>query len=111
MRARPTRRQRTAPSRPISSGGFSTPRPAYIFFTISEAERGVIDIGFSQFVFEGAAYSAYTDQVEGSTALYRFFNTETGTHFYTASDDERAAVDLGLPEYDYEGIAYYVDII
>ena len=33
-----------------------------------------------------------TEQVDGSIPLYRFFNTETGTHFYTAAEAEKDSI-------------------
>lgn len=39
-------------------------------------------------------------------AVYRFWNSTTGTHFYTASSEEREAVAGNLPQYAYEGEAF-----
>ena len=61
------------------------------------------------FNFEGTAYQAHTNEADGTEALYRFYNTENGTHFYTTSEAERDAVIENLPNFNYEGIAYYVD--
>lgn len=41
------------------------------------------------------------------TAVYRFFNSKTGTHFYTANASERDFVIRSFPEFSYENIAFY----
>lgn len=40
-------------------------------------------------------------------AVFRFFNTATGTHFYTASVEERDRVIATLPVLHYEGTAFH----
>lgn len=43
-------------------------------------------------------------------AVYRFYNTRTGTHFYTPDVDEALGVIANLSYiYSYEGIAYFAD--
>ncbi|NBC31314.1 MAG: hypothetical protein GVY13_01430 [Alphaproteobacteria bacterium] len=41
-----------------------------------------------------------------TTAVYRFYNIETGTHFYTASETEKDFVASELDEFQFEGAAY-----
>jgi hypothetical protein len=41
------------------------------------------------------------------TAVYRFFNTATGSHFFTGSATEKDSVIANLPTYKYEGVAFY----
>ena len=38
--------------------------------------------------------------------VYRFFNTQTGTHFFTASTDERDSIIANIPTFSYEGNAF-----
>jgi hypothetical protein len=38
--------------------------------------------------------------------VFRFFNTQTGTHFYTTSTSERDQVIANLPQYSFEGEAF-----
>jgi hypothetical protein len=38
--------------------------------------------------------------------VYRFYNTQTGTHFYTSSEAEREDVTNNNAAFVYEGIAY-----
>ena len=59
------------------------------------------------FSYEGKGWYANVGAGAGATAMYRFFNTRTGTHFYTTSAAERDSVLLNSPAYNYEGIAYY----
>ncbi len=63
-----------------------------------------------QFNYEGVAYHLHSSTDADDIALYRFFNTETGTHFYTAVQAERDNVINTLSQYTYEGIVGYVDI-
>lgn len=96
------------------TGSSDEPLPVYRFlnqdtgvhlYTIDENERDAVD-ELSNFNFEGEAFFAYENQIEGSIPIYRFFNPTTGAHFYTPSADERDAV-LELPDYQSEGVAYY----
>ena len=41
------------------------------------------------------------------TAVYRFFNVQTGAHFFTASAAERDFVIQTYPQFQYENIAFY----
>ncbi|GKT25731.1 trypsin-like peptidase domain-containing protein [Acidovorax sp. SUPP3334] len=43
----------------------------------------------------------------GRTAVYRFFNSSTGSHFFTASAGERDFVINTYPAFAYEGVAFY----
>lgn len=39
--------------------------------------------------------------------VYRFFNTDTGSHLYTMDDSEREFIETNLDNYNGEGIKYY----
>ena len=43
---------------------------------------------------------------QGIKPIYRFFNTQKGTHFYTRYVSERNAVSGSLPQFSYEGPAF-----
>jgi hypothetical protein len=43
----------------------------------------------------------------GTLPVYRFFNTETGTHFYTISEDEKNYVLATWPQFHLDGPAFY----
>ena len=45
--------------------------------------------------------------LEGVEAIYRYFNTETGSHLYTTDEVERAYIEENLPNYNFEGIKYH----
>lgn len=79
------------------------------FYTASEDERAHVTNNLPDFIYEGIAYQGYASEVSGtSVALYRFYNSSTGTHFYTASEAERDSIQT-VGSLTYEGIAYYVD--
>lgn len=46
-------------------------------------------------------------QPAGTLPVYRFFNTETGTHFYTISEDEKNYVLATWPQFHLDGPAFY----
>ncbi len=59
---------------------------------------------------EGIAFYAYPDGMQPADAkpVYRFYNTNTGTHYFTI--DETEATTLSTDQsylYTYEGIAFY----
>ncbi len=95
--------------------GNPEPLPVYRFlnqdtgvhlYTISEVERDATQ-ELDNFSFEGEAFFAYSNEVDGSIPIYRFFNTTTGAHFYTPSIAERDNVEANLPDFQSEGVAYY----
>ena len=45
--------------------------------------------------------------LEGVEAVYRYFNTGTGSHLYTTDEVERAYIEENLPNYNFEGIKYH----
>ncbi|MBB3997814.1 matrixin family metalloprotease [Aureimonas pseudogalii] len=80
------------------------------FYTASAAERDEVMRTLPQFRFEGVGYKASATDGGGEfDALYRFYNTETGTHFYTTNEEEMITVLDTLPQYRYEGISAFVD--
>jgi uncharacterized protein (DUF1800 family) len=79
------------------------------FYTQSESEKNYVLATYPVFAFEGPAYYAPPDgAAQGSTPLYRFYNSRTGAHFYTISADERDKVLDNWPWFAYESVAYYV---
>ncbi|MBO0346817.1 FG-GAP-like repeat-containing protein [Roseibium limicola] len=80
------------------------------FYTADAAERDFVVSAYSNYVYEGTAYFAYSEGGEGRQGLHRFYNSETKAHFYTASDAEQEYVANTYEAYHYEGIAYYVDV-
>ncbi|AFZ36162.1 hypothetical protein Sta7437_2632 [Stanieria cyanosphaera PCC 7437] len=82
-------------------------------YTVSEVEKNsIIDNLGSIYRFEDTAYYAYDTAVDGTTPVYRFYNTNLDVHFYTPSTVERDFVLDNLPQYRQEGIGgvgFYVD--
>ncbi|SDT03367.1 Trypsin [Halopseudomonas xinjiangensis] len=44
---------------------------------------------------------------QARSAIYRFYNTQSGTHFMTANTFERDSIIRTAPHFRYEGIAFY----
>jgi photosystem II stability/assembly factor-like uncharacterized protein len=77
------------------------------FYTASVAERDHVLATWPQFRPEGVAFHAVdAARDDVGTPVFRFFNTQTGTHFYTASPEERAHVLATWPQFVEEGVAY-----
>ena len=80
------------------------------FYTIGDYERDFVRQNLFNYQYEGQVFYAYDNNSSGDhEALYRFFNTATGTHFYTASVVERDSVVATLPSFKYEGIGFYIE--
>ncbi len=79
------------------------------FYTASELERNTLVLSRPDLVYEGAGLNAIANPTTdaSASAVYRFFDTQYGTHFYTASTVERDATQLGRPDLVYEGIGFY----
>ncbi len=45
--------------------------------------------------------------IAGAKPVYRFFNTETGSHLYTMDEIERGFIEDNLANYNFEDIQYY----
>ena len=81
------------------------------FYTINASERDTVINNYDDFIwrFEGQAFCAYDQPIEGAIPVYRFWSDKNQTHFYTISLSER---DYVINNYDdfvwrFEGIAYY----
>jgi len=89
---------------------FYNPSKNSHFYTINEGERDSVIKNLPAYNYEGEAFYGYKNNAAGNhEALYRFFNTATGTHFYTPNTTERDNVMATLPSYKYEGIAFYIE--
>ena len=78
-----------------------------------QAIRRVSRLGRS-FAFRCAAVAALAlcafagvAQAQLPSPVFRFYNTQTGTHFYTINQAERDIVLVRYPQFAYEGPAYY----
>jgi len=65
------------------------------FYTASENEKNALrnnpQWGYS---YEGPCFYAFSSKADGTSAVYRFFNAQSGNHFYTASADEKDNISL-----------------
>lgn len=89
---------------------FWSPRYRGHFFTISEAEKNHIATNLTtDWTYEGIAYYAFTEQLEGTVTLYRFWSSRYRGHFFTISVEEAENIIAKFSrDWRYEGIAYYV---
>jgi len=76
---------------------FNTDNAQY-FYTASEQERAYIPANFPQLRFEGEAFAAQDNWIDGYLPVYRFANLLTGGYFYTINPVER---DIVLSDYTY----------
>lgn len=79
------------------------------FFTGSIEERNHVIGNDALLSYEGPAFggSRQSTGTVSELAVFRFFNSQTGTHFYTASTGERDSIINTLPQFTFEGISYY----
>jgi hypothetical protein len=79
------------------------------FFTIDEAEKEDLITTNPNWKFEGGAYRAHADAVDGTVALHRFYSKNYRGHFFTINEEEMQTVrDTNQKNWKYEGIAYFV---
>jgi hypothetical protein len=62
---------------------------------------------FALFLLFGGAALQECKAGQAVSPVYRFFNTQTGTHFFTISEAEKNNIIATLPHFTYEGIAWY----
>ena len=60
----------------------------------------------SHFTLEGPSFKAADPTNPAADTVFRFFNTQTGTHFFTQSTAERDNILDTLPQFSFEGEAY-----
>ncbi len=79
------------------------------FFTMDYDERNTVITNYPWFNYEGRAWFAYSpDNYPPDTRpIYRFYNTETGSHFFTIDENEKNTIINNYKWYRYENIAYY----
>lgn len=83
------------------------------FYTASDSEASRLKATMSsKYRYEKVAFHAYSTNVSGTTAAYRFYNFKNGTHFYTTSLSEKQRVQQNYSNtYRYEKIAYYTNTL
>jgi hypothetical protein len=82
------------------------------FYTMSESEKNLVISNYPDNIwkYEGEAFCAYSTNITGTAALYRFWSNKNSGHFYTASSSEK---DYVINNYDdniwkYESINFFV---
>lgn len=78
------------------------------FYSNSATERDYVIDNIQQFNYEGIPFRSATPgyETDVQAPVFRFYNTDAGTHFFTQSEAERDVVISQLPSYTYEGEAY-----
>ena len=98
-----------------ASGGTSTvfrffdSRNGTQFLTGSTAERDAILATRPDLVPEGVGIGALAQPAgdANAVAVFRFFDTGSGTHFFTSSAAERDGLQNGRADLKYEGVSFY----
>lgn len=62
-----------------------------------------------QWLYADVAPVAEQAPAQGLSAVFRFYNNDTGAHFYTSSVAQRDAVIAFFPGFRFEGIAFYAN--
>jgi hypothetical protein len=80
------------------------------FFTMSATEAAHIRQFDSNWIDEGAAFSAYPADTGscavGTSEVYRFYSPVFTSHFFTVSVAEKDHIIAADPNWTYEGVAY-----
>lgn len=71
--------------------------------------------GELNYSYEAEKYTVLTDnkdpvtgqELGGIKPVYRFFNTQIGSHLYTMDETEKKYIEDNLANYNFEGIKYY----
>lgn len=79
------------------------------FFTASTSERDAVIADRPDLVYEpGATFFEHSTLQPGDTAVYRFFDSNFGTHFYTSSASERDNIVATRSDLVPEAVGFYV---
>ena len=92
---------------PVSVYRFWSPVFHSHFYTISESEAMNVKNYDSNWIYEGEAFMAYENEVEGTVPVYRFWSDKFHKHFYTANEDEFYRLVSSDPNWRFERIDFY----
>lgn len=78
------------------------------FYTSNKNERNYVYDRLDNYIYEGASYLGIDSATATeSLAVYRFYNSDSGSHFYTIDENEKNVVRQKLDNYSYEGEAFF----
>jgi hypothetical protein len=86
---------------------FYNPTVGGHLFTADVEEKNNVD-GNIDFISEGTGFSALSrldDGIDNSVPVYRFFNSQLGSHFFTTSEIEKSHVE-SLDNFIFEGTGF-----
>lgn len=87
---------------------FNSQNGAHLY-TIDVGERDtIINTLGNTWTYEGEKYSVYDSGQPNTVPVYRFFNSQNGSHFYTTSEIERDQVASTASWMEFEGVKFYV---
>ena len=82
------------------------------FYTSSASERDQTISSRTDLSYEGVGLNAQMQANDpGAAAVFRFFDTRSGSHFYTTSAAERDGLQTGVAGLKYEGVAFYENTV
>lgn len=74
------------------------PNANFHFFTTNRGQfEFAVNAGYRDEASGNAAFSVHSEQIPGSTALFRLYNLERGFHYYTANQAEAEALAALVP--------------
>jgi streptogramin lyase len=80
------------------------------FYTINEGEKNEIISKFDEatWKYEGISYYTFTNPIENTKPVYRFWSARLASHFYTINEAEKNDIIARLSgTWSYEGVAWY----
>ena len=86
---------------------FYNPAVGGHLFSADVAEKNAVD-GNINFISEGTGFAALSrldDGIENSVPVYRFLNSQLGSHFFTTSEIEKSHVE-SLDNFIFEGTGF-----
>lgn len=86
---------------------FYNPTVGGHLYTADVEEKNTVDENIN-FISEGTGFSALSrldEEIDNSVSVYRFFNSQLGSHFFTTSEIEKSHVE-SLDNFIFEGTGF-----